>query len=82
MDMDQMNIDQHASSLMHDAMCKHTKVTWMVAAAMAGAVLVGAGAYLAWNSRQAKLLRATKRAANVLYKTGTVLQSVADAARS
>ena len=79
--MEQMNIDQFASTATNGLMMRNTKITWTVAAVMAGTTLLGAGAYLAWNSRQAKMLRATKRAANILYKTGTVLQSVAEAAK-
>ena len=81
MEMDQMNIDQYAAKATDCLLQRHAKVTWTVAAVMAGATLLGAGAYLAWNSRRAKMLRAAKRTANVLYKTGAVLQSVADAAR-
>ena len=78
MDTEQMNIDQGATS---NTMRGNEKIIWTVAAIMAGATLLGAGAYLAWNSRQARMLRATKRAANVMYKTGLVLQSVAEAAK-
>ena len=78
MDTEQMNIDQGATS---NTMRDNEKIIWTVAAIMAGATLLGAGAYLAWNSRQARMLRATKRAANVMYKTGLVLQSVAEAAK-
>ena len=78
MDTEQMNIDQGATS---NTMRGNEKLIWTVAAIMAGATLLGAGAYLAWNSRQARMLRATKRAANVMYKTGLVLQSVAEAAK-
>lgn len=78
MDTEQMNIDQGATS---NTMRGNEKIIWTVASIMAGATLLGAGAYLAWNSRQARMLRATKRAANVMYKTGLVLQSVAEAAK-
>lgn len=78
MDTEQMNIDQGETS---NTMRGNEKLIWTVAAIMAGATLLGAGAYLAWNSRQARMLRATKRAANVMYKTGLVLQSVAEAAK-
>ena len=78
MDTEQMNIDQGETS---NTMRNNEKLIWTVAAIMAGATLLGAGAYLAWNSRQARMLRATKRAANVMYKTGLVLQSVAEAAK-
>ena len=81
MDTDQMQINDTASAAINSGMMKTAGISWTVAAIMAGVTLLGAGAYLAWNSRQAKLLRATRRAANVLYKTGTVLQSVAEAAK-
>lgn len=79
--MDQMNIDQFASMPLENMMPQNAKIMWTVAAVMAGTTLVGAGVYLAWNSRRAKLLRATKRAACILHKAGTVLQSVAEVAR-
>lgn len=78
MDTDQMNIEPCASN---DTMRHGEKIIGIAAAIMAGATLLGVGAYLAWNSRQARMLRATRRAANVMYKTGKVLQSVAEAAK-
>ena len=78
MDTEQMNTEQGANG---NLMRGNDKIIWTVAAIMAGAALLGAGAYLAWNSRQARILRATKRAANVMYKTGMVLQSVAEATK-
>ncbi len=78
--MNQMNIEQFASDAMENMMPHNPKVLWTVAAVMAGATLLGAGAYLAWNSRQAKTLRAAKRASKILYKAGTILQTVAEVA--
>ena len=78
MDTEQMNTEQGANGIF---MRDNDKIIWTVAAIMAGVALLGAGAYLAWNSRQARILRATKRAANVMYKTGMVLQSVAEATK-
>ena len=57
-----------------------SKAAWATAAVMAGATLLGAAAYLAWNSRQAKMLRAAKRTSKILYKAGAILQSVATVA--
>ena len=78
MDTDQMNIEPCVSN---DSRYHGEKIIGIAAAIMAGATLLGVGAYLAWNSRQARMLRATRRAANVMYKTGMVLQSVAEAAK-
>ena len=78
MDTEQMNTEQGANG---NLMRGNNKIIWTVAAIMAGVALLGAGAYLAWNSRQARILRATKRAASVMYKTGMVLQSVAEATK-
>lgn len=78
--MEQMNIEQFASDAMNHMMPKNSKIMWTVAAVMAGATLLGAGAYLAWNSRQVKMLRAAKRASKILYKAGTILQTVAEVA--
>lgn len=55
------------------------KGAWITAGVMAGIALAGTGAYLMWNSRQAKMLRAAKRTGKVLRRTGAILQAVADA---
>ena len=57
----------------------NAKYVWTVAGIMAGAALAGAGAYLIWNSREAKMLRAAKRTGKILRRTGAILQAVADA---
>ena len=56
------------------------KRTWIAAGVAAGVVLAGTGAYLMWNSRQAKMLRTAKRTEKILRRTGAILQAVADAA--
>ena len=53
--------------------------TWTAAGIMAGVALAGAGAYLLWNSRQAKMLRTAKRTGKILRRTGAILQAVAEA---
>ena len=54
------------------------KRTWIAAGVVAGVALAGTGAFLMWNSRQAKMLRAAKRTGKVLRRTGAILQAVAD----
>lgn len=54
-------------------------MTYGMLAAVGGLAALGIGAYALWNSRQAKLTRAAKYAGKVLYKAGSVLQSVATA---
>lgn len=72
--------DQSCGMMKHAvASMEHCRGRWVVAGIMAGAALLGAGAYLAWNSRQAKMLRAAKRTGKILRRTGIILQSVADA---
>ena len=78
--MEQMNIEQFASNALHHMIPKNQKIMWTVAAVMTSATLLGAGAYLAWNSRQAKMLRAAKRTSKILHKAGTILQTVAEVA--
>ena len=60
-------------------MACNAKYVWTVAGVMAGVALAGTGAYLIWNSRQAKMLRAAKRTGKILRRTGAILQAVADA---
>ena len=79
--MDQINHTLCAEGVeMEKMLPTFPKAAWVTAAVMASATLVGAAAYLAWNSRQAKMLRAAKRAGKILYKAGAVLQSVATVA--
>ena len=58
---------------------RDAKHVWTVAGIMAGAALAGAGTYLIWNSRQARMLRTAKRTGKILRRTGAILQAVADA---
>ena len=53
--------------------------TWTAVGIMAGVAMAGVGAYLLWNSRQAKMLRTAKRTGKVLRRTGAILQAVAEA---
>ena len=55
------------------------RMTYGMLAAVGGLAALGFGAYALWNSRQAKLKRAARYAGKVLYKAGSVLQSVATA---
>ena len=76
-----MEMKQEIGACMNDVQCAmnhHRAAVWTVAAVMAGATLLGGIAYLAWNSRQAKMLRAAKRTGKVLRRTGAILQAVAD----
>ena len=52
------------------------KVWMIVAGAVGGAALLGAGAFAVWNSKQMRTARVMKRAGKILYKVGSVLQSV------
>ncbi len=56
------------------------KKMWMLLGGIGGAALLGAGAYAVWNSRQMRMLRNTRRAGKILYKAGSVLQSVSQLA--
>lgn len=80
--MDYTNIANEAGGMMRKTVqtAARSKGAWIAAGVMAGAALVGTGAYLMWNSRQAKMLRAAKRTGKVLRRTGAILQAVADAA--
>ena len=78
--MDQIELNSFGSESVSDMLQNHSKTLWTVATVMASATLLGAGAFLVWNSRQAKMLRAAKRASKILYKAGTILQSVAEVA--
>jgi hypothetical protein len=57
-----------------------SKGMWIAAGVAAGLALMGTGAYLMWNSRQARMLRTAKRTGKLLRRTGAILQAVADAA--
>ena len=76
-----MEMKQEIGACMNDVQCAmshHRGAVWTVAAVMAGATLLGGIAYLAWNSRQAKMLRAVKRTGSILRKSAAILQSIAE----
>ncbi len=52
------------------------KTVWTVVGMLGGFAALGFGAYLVWNSKQARMARAAKRTGRLLYKAGSVLQSV------
>lgn len=54
------------------------KTVWMIMGAVGAVAALGVGSYLAWNSKQARMMRAAKRAGRILYKAGAVLQSVSE----
>lgn len=63
-----------------DSMMRHKK-TWMITAAgVLGVAAMGVGAVAIWNSHQMRMMRAAKRTGKLLYKMGTVLQSVSGVA--
>ena len=80
--MDYTNMVNESSSMIKKTVqsAAHAKGAWIAAGVMAGIALVGTGAYLMWNSRQAKMLRTAKRTGKILRRTGAILQAVADAA--
>ena len=43
-----------------------------------GTALLGAGAYLLWNSKKMRMFRTVKRVERVLARTGEALQSVSE----
>ena len=49
---------------------------WIVAGTLGGVTLMGAAAIMVWNSKQMRTARIMRRAGRILYKTGSVLQSV------
>jgi cytochrome bd-type quinol oxidase subunit 1 len=57
------------------------KTVMITAGAIGGAIALGAGAWAIWNSRQLRMARATRRIGQILYKAGTVLQSVSEIAQ-
>ena len=56
------------------------KTVWTLVGMIGGFAALGVGAYLAWNSKQARMARAAKRTGRLLYKAGSVLQSVSELA--
>jgi cytochrome bd-type quinol oxidase subunit 1 len=57
------------------------KTVMITAGAIGGAIALGAGAWAIWNSRQLRMARAARRIGQILYKAGTVLQSVSEIAQ-
>ena len=49
---------------------------WIAAGTLGGVTLMGAAALMVWNSKQMRTARIMRRAGRILYKTGSVLQSV------
>ena len=49
---------------------------WIAAGTLGGVTLMGAAALMVWNSKQMRTARMMRRAGKILYKTGSVLQSV------
>ena len=55
----------------------NNKKAWIISAgSVLGVAAIGVGAAMVWNSRQMRMARAAKRTGKLLYKMGTVLQSV------
>ena len=51
--------------------------TWMiVAGAVGGITLLGAGAFAVWNSKQMRMMRTAKRTGKLLYKMGSAMQAI------
>lgn len=53
---------------------------WILLGTVGGVAALGAGTYAVWNCRQMRMVRAAKRASKILYKAGSVLQSVSEIA--
>lgn len=54
-----------------------SKKAWMISLGSAlGVAAMGACGVLIWNSKQARMMRTAKRTGKILYKMGSVLQSV------
>lgn len=56
---------------------KKQKLLWAVLGTTGGLAILGAGVAAVWNSRQMKFWRMSKKAEKILYRTGSVLQSIA-----
>lgn len=56
-----------------------TKRPLMITAGIfGGSALLGAGAYLLWNSKKMRMLRTVRRVEKILSRTGEALQSVSE----
>ncbi len=58
---------------------KNQKLLWVILGTAGGLTALGVGSALIWNSRQMKLWRFSRRANQLLCRTGAVLQSIAAA---
>lgn len=56
------------------------KLMWILLGTVGGVAALGAGTYAVWNCKQMRMLRAAKRASKILYKAGSVLQTVSEIA--
>ena len=52
------------------------KTVWILGGTLGGVTAVGLAAVAVWNSKQMRTARVLKRAGKILYKVGSVLQSV------
>ncbi|MBQ7173781.1 MAG: hypothetical protein IJR88_06670 [Clostridia bacterium] len=57
---------------------KNKKSLIITAGLFGGSALLGAGAYLLWNSKKMRTLRAVRRVEKILSRTGEALQTVSD----
>lgn len=57
-------------------MCKNKKAIMITVGSALGVTALGLGAVAIWNCKQLRMMRAAKRTGKLLYKMGTVLQSV------
>ncbi|MBQ9761182.1 MAG: hypothetical protein IJW16_07520 [Clostridia bacterium] len=67
-------------SMMNQAMCRNKKTVLVTVGSAIGVTALGLGAVAIWNSRRLRAMRAAKRTGKLLYKMGTVLQSVSGVA--
>lgn len=58
---------------------KNQKLLWAILGTTGGLAILGAGVAAIWNSRQVKLWRLSKKAEKILFRTGSMLQSIATA---
>ena len=49
---------------------------WIAAGVVGGCAAIGAVALGVWNSKQMRMLRATKRAGKILYRVGGAMQTM------
>lgn len=55
------------------------KTVYGMLAAAGGLAVLGIGAWAAWNSRQARISRATRYAGRLMYRVGGAMQSLSAA---